>query len=386
MSRQTSPPLCSRRLSPQLHDEGGDKLGAESLFSPDYCTARERFREAAATAGAELTKLQIDAKGPAGEDLSIDIAWIGGQSPQQVLLHTAGLHGAEGFVGSAIQLSLLKERLSVPDDGALVFVHGINPYGMAWLRRFNEHNVDLNRNFLAADEKFAGAPEGYRKLNEFLNPQTPPQSGEFFLPRALWNIARHGFRNLKQAIAQGQYEYPRGLFFGGRQREQSAEILTDWCQQRLRTAQRIIALDVHTGLGDYAEDVLLVSYAPGAEHYEQLRGLLGRRVSALDPNNEAYQFRGGFLDSLERDIAGPAWTCICQEFGTLIPVQVLYALREENRWHHYGDPQALDHPAKRRLMQAFNPDDTGWRQRCLQRGTELYETVTTSLFEQPSLA
>jgi hypothetical protein len=30
-----------------------------------------------------------------------------------------------------------------------VFVHVVNPYGMAWHRRWNENNVDLNRNFMA---------------------------------------------------------------------------------------------------------------------------------------------------------------------------------------------------------------------------------------------
>ena len=36
-----------------------------------------------------------------------------------------------------------------------------------------------------------------------------------FLAKAVWNIARYGFNTLKNAVVQGQYEYPRGLFFGG---------------------------------------------------------------------------------------------------------------------------------------------------------------------------
>jgi hypothetical protein len=30
----------------------------------------------------------------------------------------------------------------MPADAAIVLVHILNPYGMAWLRRFNENNVD----------------------------------------------------------------------------------------------------------------------------------------------------------------------------------------------------------------------------------------------------
>ena len=360
-------------------------VGTNSPFSPDYSTARKRFREAAMVAGADLAKLEIEANGPQGENLFIDIAWVGSKSPERVLLHTAGLHGAEGFVGSAIQLDLLQQPLQIPDGNALVFVHGINPYGMAWLRRFNENNVDLNRNFLAQGEKYEGAADSYHKLNSFLNPPSPPKALELFLPIALWNIMRYGFNNLKQAVAQGQYEYPDGLFYGGQQREQSVAILTDWFSQNLRVAQRVVVIDIHTGLGQHGEDVLLVSYAPGTDQYKSLQRLLGERISALDPNNEAYHFKGGFLDSLERDISGPKWTCICQEFGTQQPLQVLYALREENRWHHHGKKEKLNHPAKQRLMQAFSPDDPNWRKRCLQRGKELFEVVVKEFFGPSSL-
>ena len=72
-----------------------------TYFSPDYFTARSRFREGAKEAGGRLTALEIDAKGPAGEDLTIDIAWFGAKQPREVLLHSSGLHGVEAFAGSA---------------------------------------------------------------------------------------------------------------------------------------------------------------------------------------------------------------------------------------------------------------------------------------------
>ena len=85
---------------------------------------------------------------------------------------------------------------------------------MAWLRRFNENNVDLNRNFLPPGVPYEGAPPGYDQLDSFLNPPTPP-SWDFYYARAGWLVLRHGMSALKQAIARGQYEYPKGLFYGG---------------------------------------------------------------------------------------------------------------------------------------------------------------------------
>src|SRR5262245_8050563 len=138
-------------------------------FSSDYFTARDRFLQAAARAGARLERLPLAARGPGNEELGIDIAWFGARRPRRVLLHSSGLHGVEGFAGSAIQLQLLDDAPALAGDAALVVVHILNPYGMAWLRRVNENNVDLNRNF-RGDNSYAGAPATYAKLDGFLNP------------------------------------------------------------------------------------------------------------------------------------------------------------------------------------------------------------------------
>jgi hypothetical protein len=61
---------------------------------------------------------------------------------------------------------------------------------------------------------------------------------------------------------------------------------------------------------------------------------------------------------------------VTQEFGTYGPMKVLHALREENRWHHYGSG-ALDHPTKRNLKETFYPEDEKWGASILQRGQEL---------------
>src|SRR5438876_363535 len=183
-----------------------------AYFSADYTTARTRFREGVKNAGGRLESLELEAKGPNGERLSIDIAWFGSEKPKRVFVHSSGLHGVEAFAGSAIQLQWLKQGIPpIPEGTAIVLVHVINPYGMTWLRRFNENNVDLSRNFLAPREEFAGAPETYRKLDGFLNPKTPPTRDLFYL-RAAWPLVRYRMASLRQAIAGGQYINPKGLF------------------------------------------------------------------------------------------------------------------------------------------------------------------------------
>ncbi|MEE8349163.1 MAG: DUF2817 domain-containing protein [Acidobacteriota bacterium] len=355
---------------------------SSSYFSPDYASARDRFCQAATEAGARLDELTLKARGPQQEKLTINLAWLGAENPDRVLLHTSGVHGVEGFTGSAIQLQLLQRPPELSESDALVVVHGINPYGMAWGRRFNENNVDLNRNFLTAGEPFEGAPEGYRLLNALLNPESPPRKWDMFYPRLVGFILRYGFNNLKQAIAGGQYHYRRGLFFGGHQLEEGPALLLDWFKGHFHGVKRIGAIDIHTGLGKYGIDSLLVSYGSDTEIFNTLRDRLGDRITPQGPSGVAYLIQGLFIEALEREIPDADWTCMVQEFGTYPGLPMLNALRQENRWHHFGRKDQLDHPVKQQLLRRFSPNDVTWQNQILKRGKELIDNMAALVLDR----
>jgi hypothetical protein len=346
----------------------------ERYFSPDYVTARARFREKVRAAQGRLAQIPIDARGPGGEALTIDIGWFGAPRPKRLLLHSSGIHGVEGFAGSAIQLQFLDGAPRLEEDSAVVLVHFLNPYGVAWLRRANEENVDLNRNFLGPDEAYTGAPAGYAALDSLLNPPSPPQ-WDFFYARALGQVARHGMTALKQAVANGQYDYAKGLFFGGKRLQQGPERFQAYLREQLTGATRVIAVDVHTGVGDYGEELLLAE----EEEYKAARRVFGPRVVLADPDRGvAYRIRGGYEKMLARVFSGAEVHFVAQEFGTYRPIHIVRALRDENRWHHYGGG-ALTHPAKRTLREAFSPDDDAWRQEVLARGQALLREAMKAL-------
>ena len=174
------------------------KMSASHFFSKDYHQARDRFIKSInelKDRGHKVSHdiLSLDCKGPNQENLSIDIATIGSIDNDNLLLYSSGIHGVEGFAGSAIQLSVLEQLKNEKptNDYCIVFIHIINPYGMAWHRRVNENNVDLNRNFLN-DHK--GEPEGYEKIDSFLNPKSIPSRFDLmYLPRGLSVLLRYGF-------------------------------------------------------------------------------------------------------------------------------------------------------------------------------------------------
>jgi Protein of unknown function (DUF2817) len=142
----------------ELRDE---LFAATSFYSADYFSARERLLNTCERLRLEHHALPIQAPSPRPEPLTIDVAILGAPKPKRAIVLSSGVHGVEGLFGSAVQLAFL-ERMATqwepPLGGAVVLIHAVNPYGFAWLRRFNEDNVDLNRNFLLADETYSGSP------------------------------------------------------------------------------------------------------------------------------------------------------------------------------------------------------------------------------------
>jgi hypothetical protein len=377
-----------QRLAPAAIDAKKDRSWASSetssmatigeSFSPDYFAARTRFRESVRTAGGRLDTLQIAARGPNSQQLTIDIGWFGSENPRGVLLHSSGIHGVEGFAGSAIQLQFLSRMPSLPTHAATIVVHILNPFGMAWLRRCNETNVDLNRNFLGPNERYEGMPDGYAALDGFLNPRKLPRF-EMFHATVLMLVARHGVHFLKQAIASGQYERPDGLFFGGKELEEGPRLYQEYLAKRLEHAEHIVAIDVHTGLGNWGRDALLVP----TESFERLRSAFGERVQPLQADRSvAYRVRGGIEDMLGRTFSRVDFSFLGQEFGTRPGLYVLRALIEENRWRRLAPGSAADRRCKESLKETFCPTSTAWREAVLQRGDEVIQQALRAIMSK----
>ena len=355
-------------------------ISSEQHFSGDYFGARERFRRTVAARSGRLDALKLAATGPRGEDLTIDIAWFGSEKPRRVFIHSSGLHGVEAFAGSAIQLQWLKEsRPPIPADAAIALVHVLNPSGMAWLRRFNENNVDLNRNFRAAGE-YVPAPLPYwGSVNALLNPPAPPSQDWFYL-RAAWLVLLHGMPSLRQAVAGGQCLNPKGPFFGGSTLEEGPAMFQGLMKERLADAERIVAIDVHTGLGRFGEDRLLVDAAMERTDVNRaMRGVFGEPMEALNKYGIAYSVSGAQHDMYFRLFPHAKVYFASQEFGTYNPLRVLAALRAENRWHHYGGG-SVNHPTKKALLEVFNPKSEKWRRPVLKRGREVIEQALPLAF------
>ena len=116
-------------------------------FLTDYESVRCHLLELAEGLGAETYTHAIDES----DDLYIDTFYLPAQKEQtNLVILTTGVHGMEGYIGSVMLDVFFEEiypTLDQENTGVLV-VANVNPYGMKYFRRYNENNVDLNRNFI----------------------------------------------------------------------------------------------------------------------------------------------------------------------------------------------------------------------------------------------
>ena len=174
---------------------------------------------------------------------------------------------------------------------------------------------------------------------------------------------------LRQAIAGGQYVNAKGLFFGGKQLEPGPSKFQAYIAERFAGAERVVAVDVHTGLGPFGDDRLLTEATRPV--YPALEAAYGERVQPLKAEESvAYEVRGHQGLMYYRLFPSAQIYFATQEFGTYHSMRVLAALRAENRCHHYGSG-AVDHPTKKALREMFNPNHQKWRTAVLKRGEEV---------------
>lgn len=185
------------------------------MFSDTYVEARQTFRRLAKARGARLDAITIPGEGREGEPLTVDWAVIGDRSASRALLSISGVHGAEGYAGSAAQCAFLDalDPRDLPSDYSIVLVHGLNPWGMSHRFRVDADNLDRSRNFVDFSTGLPG-DRGYPDIHETVCPSqwhaALPQRVEALFAST---TARLGAAKALNASTGGQYSHPVDLFW-----------------------------------------------------------------------------------------------------------------------------------------------------------------------------
>jgi hypothetical protein len=360
-------------------------LPAATYFSAHYGEARGKFCAAAAAAGARLSHHQNPASGPEGETLSSDIARFGPEGAERVLLIKSGTHGVEGFLGSGIEIGLIESGLmgELPAGVGCVMLHALNPYGFAWLRRTNEDNIDLNRNFVDHAQPH---PQNlaYHELKDCICPRSwsRPQRAEADAQLMEYG-RRHGAAALQAAITAGQYHHADGVFYGGVAPSWSNRLLTQLAGEIAQDARHVAVIDLHSGLGPYGYGEIMNGHAPGLPAFARIADWFGGEATSYGSGDSSSSLvTGDTLSGIERAMPGVAISGITLEYGTLPVKDMIDAVRADNWLHVHGQ---LDSPEGRAIKQeiraAFYPDKNDWKRMVWERGGDVARRMLKGLAE-----
>jgi hypothetical protein len=253
---------------------------------------------------------------------------------------------------------------------AIGIVHAVNPWGMAWWRRQNESNVDLNRNWRRDD----GIPFD-NDADDELHPLACPDTDALpevstMLDAAQSLVAERGLAWVRDGITVGQYRHADGLHYGGARTEQSNRILEAVVPALVGAATSVLTVDLHTGHGRHGTFTALCDQPPGSPQARFLETWCDRvEPTTGNPSattaRKAGQIGAGFAGLL------PGATCFATslEIGTADDLTQLGATYQEQWVHRRGD---RDDPAHRAAVWAyrccFTPDDPAWEEIALTGG------------------
>ncbi|MBM3518241.1 MAG: DUF2817 domain-containing protein [Alphaproteobacteria bacterium] len=342
------------------------------FFSATYSEARGKFLDACTAAGAVVKSLRNpNAVGPQGEALYTDVARFGPAESELLFIAASATHGVEGFCGSGCQVGFMRTRSheARPAGSTLLLIHAMNPYGFAHVRRVNEENIDLNRNFVDHSRPHP-ASSAYDEIHPLILPDDWDGPARASADRAIAAyIAERGMPAFQSAMSGGQYAHSDGVFFGGRAPAWSNKMWRGLLAEQMPGRRRVAFLDLHTGLGPYGYGEPIFLSWPDMAAFERARQWYGTDVTAPEAGTSTSAVVRGVVATAFADLAAPAEiTGIALEFGTMPVAEVLGAVRADNWLYARGDPSSpRGREIKRQIRDAFYCDKDDWKGMVFER-------------------
>lgn len=318
------------------------------------------------------------------KDLVMDYVYVPAtKRMERLLIFTAGLHGIEGYTGNAVLDHFFTEvfpSLNCDNTGVIVF-HAVNPYGMKHFWRFTGENIDLNRN--CGDAKlFTIKNAGYAKMRGTLEPEGKASAGFFssaiLTMKMAWYNLTMSRKEIMEAVVCGQYEYPKGIYYGGKkQAPQIAEMtrILSGIMARYRIAAHI---DLHTGYG--RRGYLHVIVPPVDDKKKSIiESLFPGHPIDWSSDKDFYQNSGDLNVYLGGLVKGIPVLPVTFEYGTLDSQSLTGGMKSlrtiilgnQGIQHGYaGEGDRRDIQAM--VMEMFYPQSPAWRSEVIRQSRETF--------------
>ncbi|CDQ19910.1 Protein of unknown function [Halobacillus karajensis] len=323
------------------------------------------------------------------EDNTIDVLYAeADESNRQVLFMTSGEHGIEGYAGAAVIRLFVEEWIEDmdPSETGICLVHAINPWGMRNFRRVTENNVDLNRNyFLNPSAIPRDINSMYEKECHIFLPERPVESIEKEKTSLYESLSKgmmkEGYKGIKQAKGMGQFQFERGVYFGGKEEEPSVTYMKSWQETLLNRFDRIVHMDWHTALGP-SNEVTMVMSKENKKHEEELMEWYGlNNIQVFSPEKVKGDSTNYFYELKKEKFPSKHLTSALFEFGTFgtsrqAELREFITIILENQLYWEG---TKNHESREwirgEFMNMFYPQDRNWKESVLMEARKAIQSV-----------
>lgn len=356
-----------------------------SFFVNNYDSSRKRFLSYPDTlkkywSDVTVTSLPINKE----EGLYIDVIQANANvSKDNLMVLSSGTHGIEGYVGSAMMDVYINDHVSSldPDNTGLILIHAINPYGMKNYRRYNENNVDLNRNFIYDWKQFdLNTNKDYQDLSGFLQKENSLGNITLheieFHASLIYNQLIYGSDKIENALLAGQYMYPKGVYYGGQSNEASTIYVKKIFHDILDSDyNNIVHVDLHSGYGPKYQMSIFSSIQETMTEEEAKKAYNYPLV--LTPSSDEFYITSGditeyFYKLKTANYPDKNLYTTTFEFGTLgddliASIKSLKNTVDENRLFWYESTnKTTTRIINNRYLQMFYPSEEKWRKKAVE--------------------
>lgn len=319
-----------------------------------------------------------------------------GKGDKKIVINS-GIHGIEGYFGSAAQ-NLFLDKVApaltskILDNYTIILIHVVNGWGMQHRMRevrdfSNGGLVDLNRNFGI----------------DFNNPQNLPENLKYAQAHELLlskpdkykkTEALKAFRKMHlkdggwDAISYGQYYEPYGLFYGGCEPMLENRMVVSVYDNIVKDAKSLLSIGLHTGLGRFYRKAgmttaqMLVSHPSWHRNTRFFNDIFGRDIKVV-PDESAItgpNIQGDLVDCLENRyqiLKIPVYTADFEigtgEFPIMSPIYKRMDMGDA-RYELLHDGK-IGNETWSNLTESWYPTDKKWRESALLNAHKMFSAL-----------
>ena len=357
---------------------------AQNYFATDFYVCRSDFlHQASLIKHLECELVLPQQVAYLDETPQTDCLWLGSKNAERVLVLISGTHGVEGFCGSAAQKFVLSEiarlYLSLPESFAVLMVHALNPWGMAWARRCDQDGVDLNRNFVDFS-RLSDRSRDYELLARCLIERDKEKRLEQFQQlQKQW-----GMKHYDKVVSGGQYHLPWAPFYGGIKPSSSNMLIEQLISLTDLADRELVVIDIHSGLGPFAHGELISDHPLNTKGNEYARDIFGGAIASTAEGASFSVPKEGLLDYRWHRMMQKRGCFLTLEFGSYGSDALFDVILDDHlawrQWQEtYGKaesfPQKEYQKNRAAMVNHFCPPERLWRESVLFKKAQLFNQV-----------